>query len=712
MPYLNYRLFTGRYCNLPRLFTYAKSRLPPDVPTPDADWYAKAATRGLNGATMFSNAFFDDDPMAIASRPWRDWLAYWTRRYLQWGTDGMYYDQFNMIYRNGALYEDYPDSYGSWARAVIDSFGKMKDEAKQRNPYAAFVGEFCNDVYGQRLDLHMASGVFNNLEFYRYAIPGQLLLDGSWNGAFHTHGNWQRERFIWQVGARFQEMATVPGDPARKWVGAILGLRRAVKSMLYDATFKDTAGLTLKDSSGKEIETGYPDSGKDWSNMLDWAVDWCKAPVNGVSARWFLFKEDGQSGAVVNCINAMPAGDARNPSFTQRSDVFATLSTKEAGPIAAAWAWLFDGSVVPVEGKQDGDTYTFKVPESELSSAVLSRRLRPVVAWSFDNVAARGVTRRFNVKVTNVNAAPLRGTAILDLPRGWQSPPPVAFGSLEPGKSVEVSLPVVVPQDAALGRNDVWCHVKTEAGDFSAYHFAVVNQPVLVEFRGNPGNYQLWFKNLTESPVSARVTLAAPAALKADCAGHVEIPAASTVTLPVSVSGQAQLREIAEMTADVSMGQDLQRRVRAVMPALPNGDFEMDTAKDMKPDWWMCRAAGDRTSYDKMTLSTDAHGGKYSLRLDPPSQGQQFIFAYPVNFCLKANAKYRISFWVKSKATQGVYVSLGEDLKLGDGKTSDQWREIAAECRYYAGVRWKLINKSSEPAFFDDFKIEEILSPH
>ena len=713
MPYLNYRLFTGRYCSLPRLFTYPKSRLPPDVPKPDATWYAKAATRGFNGATRFSEAFFDDDAMAIASREWRDWLAYWTRQYSQYGTDGMYYDQFNMIYRNGWLYEDYPDSYGSWVKGVVDSFSKMKDEARKENPYWASAGEFCNDIYGQRLDLHMTSGVFNSLEFFHYTIPDQILLDGSWNGGLRSSG-WERERFIWQVGARFQGMADqIPNDPDRKWVADILKLRRAVKSLLYDATFKDTAGLFLTDAAGKAIVTGGTNSIQDWSTMPVWAIGWCNAQASGVSARWFLFKQDKQSGAVVNCINAIPAVNATNLSFTQTPDAFVTVSTKEIGPITSAWAWLLDGRVVPVDGKQAGDTYTFKVPASELSSVVLSHKVRPVVEWSFDNVTAVGATRLFKVKITNVNDSRLKGKAVMELPEGWEAPEAASFGPLESGKSVELTIPVTVPKGATLGRYDVWCHVKTKAGDFAAYHFAVVNQPVMVEFMGNPGTYQLRFRNLTETPMSASIKLSAPAPLKVDCAGQIEIPPTRTVTVPITVTGREQLREVSEMAADISMGQTSRKLVRAVMPVVPNGDFEMDTAGDLKPDWWMCRTETDRFSYNKMNLSTNAHSGKYSLRLDPPSKDQKCTYAFPENYCLKSgtNVRYRVSCWIKSKATEGVYIGFSENFKLGKGKTSDEWNEFAVEQKFYpgaSGTQWMLINQSGEPAFFDDFRIEEL----
>ena len=180
--------------------------------------------------------------------------------------------------------------------------------------------------------------------------------------------------------------------------------------------------------------------------------------------------------------------------------------------------------------------------------------------------------------------------------------------------------------------------------------------------------------------------------------------------LPVKVVGQSQLLEISEMTAEVSMGQTTKRLVRAVMPTVPNGDFEMDSAKDMKPDWWMCRnPSRESFSYEKMSLSTEApHGGKYCLRLDPPAQNQDHVFAFPVNSNLKVGAKYRVSCWIRSKAKEGVYVGFGENFKLGDGKTSEVWQEFRVEQTLYPGTKWMLINKSGEPAFFDDFKIEEM----
>ena len=216
---------------------------------PDDAWYAKVATYNYDGSyPRMEHDYFEQLGMAMGSREWRDWLADWTRRYLEWGTDGMYYDQFNMIYPNGKLYPDFPDSYGCWTRATLEVIARMQAASRAKNPYYTSSGEVCNDVYGQYLDLHMTSGVFNRLEFYRYCNPEHLLIDGGWNGGTAAaFGGQERYRFIWQVGARFEQF---PQDPR------LLDLRRAVKSLLYDAQFMDTVGLAIT-AGGQTLTPEY-----------------------------------------------------------------------------------------------------------------------------------------------------------------------------------------------------------------------------------------------------------------------------------------------------------------------------------------------------------------------------------------------------------------------------------------------------------------------
>jgi len=93
----------------------------------------------------------------------------------------------------------------------------------------------------------------------------------------------------------------------------------------------------------------------------------------------------------------------------------------------------------------------------------------------------------------------------------------------------------------------------------------------------------------------------------------------------------------------VIVGKQTLDLVRAVMPTVPNGDFETDGAGDHKPDWWMCRKVTDNVAYDRLHLAEGAHSGKYCVQLDPPQQGEQFIRAYAVNGALKPGAPYRAS---------------------------------------------------------------------
>ena len=72
----------------------------------------------------------------------------------------------------------------------------------------------CNDVYGQQLDLHMTSGVWNRLEFFRYCLPHQLTIDGV-ERRVGLYGDPNRLRFIWQVGSRFDGIALDGAQPKR-----------------------------------------------------------------------------------------------------------------------------------------------------------------------------------------------------------------------------------------------------------------------------------------------------------------------------------------------------------------------------------------------------------------------------------------------------------------------------------------------------------------
>jgi hypothetical protein len=270
-----------------------------------------------------------------------------------------------------------------------------------------------------------------------------------------------------------------------------------------------------------------------------------------------------------------------------------------------------------------------------------------------------------------------------------------------------------VPVTAAQGRADVWCDVTADRLTFSTYSFIVVNDPVLVDFGGTPGNYHVWLRNLTDQPVTGTVEVSAPAPLQVACEKTFSVAADSEAKVPVTVAARTGLKEISEMLARVTIDGRTVDVVRGVMPVIPNGDFESDAAGDMKPDWWMCRKRQDEWAYERIHLSAEARGGRRSLLLDPPQGADQFIRAYPENGCWTPNTKYRISVWIKAESPQGVYANIAGRV-LGGGRTGPEWRQFTGELTTGADpntggwVGCSLMNESKGKAWFDDLVVEEV----
>jgi hypothetical protein len=338
--------------------------------------------------------------------------------------------------------------------------------------------------------------------------------------------------------------------------------------------------------------------------------------------------------------------------------------------------------------------------------------LRPVVQWNLTGPATFGSRRSLALTVTNCNATPMSGTATLRLPAGWPAAAPVRFGPLAPGASADLSVPFIVGPKATKGRADIWCEVTAGGLTFSTYSFITVNDPVLVDFRGNPGDYYVWLKNLSTSPVTGTVTVSAPAPLQVSCAANFGVTPESEAKIPVTVAGRDSLRQISEMLARVTIAGKTIEVVRGVMPTVDNGDFESDGAGDGEPDWWMCRKVRDEWAYERKHLSTDAHSGKYSLEVDPPQAGEQFIRAYPVNGALAPNTKYKVSVWIKAEQPQGVYLNCN-GLVLGSGQTTPEWKQFTGEFTSAADPTtggWESLccfNSSPGKAWFDDIVVQE-----
>ena len=141
--------------------------------------------------TLAWNAIVSDSlTWAMGSGEWRDWLRYWTGRYLAWGADGMYYDQFKHgLPKRQALPPTSRTLTVVGPRGTLDTIAKLRETSRAANPYYTSSGEVCNDVYGQYLDLHMTSGVLQPAAVLPLLQPRpsahrwrleQRNLEGSW----------------------------------------------------------------------------------------------------------------------------------------------------------------------------------------------------------------------------------------------------------------------------------------------------------------------------------------------------------------------------------------------------------------------------------------------------------------------------------------------------------------------------------------------------
>ena len=153
--------------------------------------------------------------------------------------------------------------------------------------------------------------------------------------------------------------------------------------------------------------------------------------------------------------------------------------------------------------------------------------------------------------------------------------------------------------------------------------------------------------------------------------------------------------------------------VRGVMPTVPNGDFEMDSAGDMRPDWWISRKAGDRLDAEKISLDTGGPSGKYCLRVEPGDDPDGFVFVYGVNGAIKPNTKYRVSVWIKRDDPNGpVFLSASELAgRLLSSTVTNKWEFLQLEAVSTANacrLQLRCFNKSRKTAWFDGIKVEEI----
>jgi hypothetical protein len=243
-----------------------------------------------------------------------------------------------------------------------------------------------------------------------------------------------------------------------------------------------------------------------------------------------------------------------------------------------------------------------------------------------------------------------------------------------------------------------------------------VAEPVVAEFRGNPGSYHLLIENLTSAPTKGDITVStADSALVVRAADSVELPAHAKVRVPVTVEGQDRLTRISEMNAVVRTPLAKWDLVRAVMPTVPNGDFETDTAGDGKPDWWMGRGKRDRCDLEHIHLDSGGPSGSRCLCVEASSDPAGFVRAYNVHGAVRPGTKYRVSGWIKRADRRGDvcirFSGLGQQQLRTTAMGRWTFLEAVTESDPKSGaIVVSCFNASRGPAWFDQIKVEETKS--
>lgn len=609
--------------------------IPPDVPMP-------FQPPGQPPLTNRPTVGYASDEFVVNRelRAWSDRNLYWALRYVKnYGADGIYWDQLSCS--AGGLKET------AW------NLARITEECRKIRPDFITGGEGVGMAHGRNLTLGLASAVFHRTELYRYTFPAHLVIDGTANGA-NAWGDvrYANERFnvVFLDGCRFDGI-----PPDSTFARNTLALRQRTKQLLYQATFRDTEGVTL--TVPAPLSEG----------SVHGATD-------GVQAKRYVLNTPSSKLILVNTVNnsGKPETGTRNangqfstpPNYAQdqalyQQGVIATVETGDIGPIRQAWAFLWGGAVQPIPFQQVSKTaVSFEVPATMQATVVLVNRCEPLLYPELPVMAAAGARVPAKIEVLNLDPAPASGTLTWQTPAGWQGTP-IAFGPIKSGGSATLVGSVTTSAQAVRQSYALYCVARTaDNREVQRYASLSVVPSPYVDWEMNPaGDLCVTLRELTGKAVTATVVLAAPkesALLEPNQSQTVTVPAGEEIRVVCRLSGREQQEAACVMRLTVTAAGVAQSMPVRLTPYLANGGFE-GTAGDGQPDFWAPKDYSGRVELGEQIplVSLDdniAYDGKYSLRIDP-YQGAvkdfKGITVFPESFQLLYHHTYRVTGYLR-----------------------------------------------------------------
>lgn len=720
--YIAWNLHSPMQCvDAPRVCAYIpRPRLPKDTLFYSTEWYEQNAARPHDGQISPGKDMRSHGRMCPGARGWQRYLLDWTDRYVRDYGTYLYFDctSIGIAYGVAGICHNRShghDDYGVYFRETAKMLDKVTAHAREIDPDFVCSGEGSNDITGQSGILHMASGVINRNEINRYTVPGQILIDGSWNsGTRERLGGIERFNVVFLNGNRFdglphrqtgrQAKFATTAEYARK----LLELRRWTKQYLYPARFMDTVGLRIVDRSGKTIAN--PPIVADAVEQI--------AAVKGPQAKWFRLETADEKVYLVNTLNS-----------SGRADLELTLDAKSVGQIVAAWVVPLGGAPTRTAFRLLEGAWRWAFPTTKLATVILVERAAPLVRIDGPGVTVTCPDEIIDVgvRIVNIESSASETTFRWDAPQGCASGKPVRL-LLAPGKTHEFRLPLEVGPLTEERRHDMHLLVAWRGRTSRIYQRLSVTNPVLCRLRDDgQKNPVVVLRNLSSEPRRVRGALRVDAPLK---------PSETTIDLTlapherraegVTLGGWNDVLLPLRARLGLRSGEQRIRKSLLMYPFVPNGDFEHDEVGDGYPEWWAgWTPRGPQDGYTRIHLDASRKAsGRSSLRLDADTRDGYYSMAQPMVARLKANKTYAVSVDIyREEATPEVYLRI-ERLSLGR-KTYEvgKWQRFEGRFKFgnptqfpdrnpaYDWVRWlRLHNKSGSPAWFDNLTVREVVA--
>jgi len=572
--------------------------IPKEVMAPyDPDWAFRWQAKDFAGRPYdlpSSNPHDDGVRMNPASSGWQNHLIHWAADWYveKFGTDCIYFDQLSAAH-SLPVYNDSRTDFGLWGEGYRQMLTRLLQKVLPKHPNFVLSMEGTSDLHGQLVGTALYGTGPDYFDVFHYTFPQHILIDyGAYINAWNKEFPGQRPNFLntFLMGTRFCEY------PPDDWGRALFALRRRLQSLTFRASYRDTVGLSVADST--------------------------------VRAKRFILHDENARIVMVNIGN-----------LEKKPGVSLTVELSPLQDVRSAYIFGMDGSVTPLEYTAHDGKATFEVPPFDASTAVFVEHIAPLLEKvEFPLSTTSGTRVKGSVSVRNLSSSPMQGTVSLIAPRGWKCDTAM-FTGLAAGQSKTVELHLEVPHNAARRIHDLFVLVRGTGGQDRRFLGIAVAPPVefseaLIEDDGVTATV----RNRSPRKVTASLSLDAFRGVKAPTPRSIALHPGQAVRVRFDMVWPDLSMARIPQTVRIAAEAEGMKTVRSLVvgPPVINGSFDMAVINRDKPEGWTI--FGNRPDCVHV-VSEHPFDGASCLRVDPAPTApnvDQVIY-------LRPNTTYRLS---------------------------------------------------------------------